>query len=123
MCNQCFKLIRMQFSSNEPIQRDSLFLTMQTLKCPAMRALEDLTPSGSEFVEEPERCFKHVKAEIQLFHGLAIDKQVIINGLTEIIRRTVKPKDDEIVYRLCGFCSFPYRGMANTPCGRCGRAQ
>ena len=33
-------------------------------KCPAMRALEDLTPSGSEFFEDPQFCYAYVRGKI-----------------------------------------------------------
>jgi len=38
----------------------------------AMRALESLTPSGSEFVGDVERCLSHVRDRIETQHRLIL---------------------------------------------------
>ena len=38
----------------------------------AMRCLEMLTPSGSEFVGDPIRCFEHIQDHFNSMHKLII---------------------------------------------------
>ena len=68
MCNLCIKKIR---------HLNLKILTANDVeaalgKCPAMKALEDLTPSGSEFWEDPQYCFKHVRDKMKMLYDSLI---------------------------------------------------
>ena len=62
MCRQCFKL-------------------PADAKCPAMRALEELTPQGSEFWEDPERCAAAIRYRLDSQWRLLREKIIELKGL------------------------------------------
>lgn len=130
MCNTCFKLIKDQYKHSElAIPKKSLFMAMDALKCPAMRLLEDLTPSGSEFYEDPERCHAHAKRVINQRMDLLVLKQKRINELLlplkgdlDIILVSVN-SDIIQIQRTCKHCLGAFKGTAHGTCGHCGRPQ
>jgi hypothetical protein len=118
MCQQCVKQLKAQFP-NDIIHRSVLMHALNDLpKCPAMRALEDLTPSGSEFVEEPKRCYTHVRE--RLTHQWELLKSKIIE-----LKNLQSHKDDnlELIGRTCKHCGKQYNGTAFGMCSQCGRFQ
>lgn len=58
MCNKCMKQIEIYWKVTEAFgfRLDLAKLSDAVGKCPAMLALEQLTPQGSEFWEDPEFC-------------------------------------------------------------------
>lgn len=53
----------------------------------AMRALESLTPNGSEFVNDPERCMAFVRDRLAFTIQLAKERNRMRNAL-ELIAKT-----------------------------------
>lgn len=126
MCQQCIKQLKAQFP-NDIIHRSVLMHTLNDLpKCPAMKALEDLTPSGSEFVDDPTFCFKYVRAR-QHNQFQLLKKEIIENKrLNAIITNTGnlhKDDDLELIGRTCKNCGKQYNGTAFGLCSKCGRFQ
>lgn len=120
MCYQCNKLILRQFGMNENIHYKALKLTLDTLKCPAMRALEELTPSGSEYVNDVEHCYKHIRHKIDNLFDLVKKCTVKKN---QLIKEMLSTNDLEMIERTCkhchGVCVRTKMGM----CIACGRFQ
>ena len=90
MCQQCIKQLKAQFP-NDIIHRSVLMHALNDLpKCPAMKALEDLTPSGSEFVDEPQRCAIYLKWRLHQQYALLKEKTLRLiqyrSGLVEQFR-------------------------------------
>lgn len=55
-------------------------------KCPAMRALEELTPMGSEFWEDPARCAVFVRYLIDSRWRILVDTIEERNALREQLK-------------------------------------
>lgn len=80
MCNQCIKKlagappdlfgVKYRFA-NDMSKRD--FISKFIGKCPAMKMLEGLTPSGSEFWEDPQRCYEMLKEQRSSTHKLLVE--------------------------------------------------
>lgn len=87
-------------------------------KCPAMKSLEDLTPSGSEFVEEPKTCYTFVRERLDNQWKMLREKIIELNGL-----KLHKDDNLELVGRTCKHCGKQYNGTAFAICSNCGRFQ
>lgn len=87
-------------------------------KCPAMKSLEDLTPSGSEFVEEPKTCYTFVRERLDNQWKMLREKIIELNGL-----KLHKDDNLELVGRTCKHCGKQYNGTAFAICSSCGRFQ
>lgn len=88
MCKQCIKSIRSMFERGIT---DSMysgnqisFKLDQVGKCPAMKALEELTPGGSEFYEDPIRCAAMIKESRVSTHRFLIKTVTDRNDLLVI---------------------------------------
>lgn len=55
-------------------------------KCPAMLALESLTALGSEFWEDPKRCFTHAESRYENIWDLARNKIKQLNAAAVLFR-------------------------------------
>ena len=135
MCQQCLKELRKKNPADPVLS--AVAIALGNIKCPAMRALEDLTPSGSEYVNDPEFCLKYIKDKLAWLHNKTIEQQKKINGLDGII----KSKDEEIrllnvecfhnqhdaqlelIGRTCKHCGKQYVGTAAGMCSNCGKFQ
>lgn len=119
MCQQCIKQLKKQFSSTDTIRHGAMIGAFDTLpKCPAMKALEDLTPSGSEFVEEPKTCYTFVRERLDNQWKMLREKIIELNGL-----KLHKDDNLELVGRTCKHCGKQYNGTAFAICFNCGRFQ
>ena len=90
MCRQCMSLIKKQFV-NDIIHRSALVNALESIKCPAMKALEELTPSGSEFWEDPDRCYKTVREQRMSTHRLLVQT---VGQRNDLQRELVDVKKD-----------------------------
>lgn len=102
MCKKCIKVIEQVLK----VKMDSTHSGAAILgaldhmpKCPAMKALEELTPSGSEFWEDPKRCYEYVREARSSQHKLLIETIGQRNALQGNIDNAV---DDEISRDLGG---------------------
>ena len=88
MCLQCIRLIKTNLAGNttvlklvgninQPVYTEqSIQVVLEKLpKCPAMKALEDLTPQGSEFWEDAAFCYKFVHDKLTWLHHKVIEQQ------------------------------------------------
>ena len=48
-------------------------------KCPAMKALEELTPGGSEFWEDPEFCKQYIRRKLDTLWEQIVKRQKQLN--------------------------------------------
>lgn len=53
----------------------------------AMRALENLTPNGSEFVNDPERCVEFIRRHSQSQHRMIVAQQLELKSLRERVKQ------------------------------------
>ena len=131
MCYQCIRLIKTNLAGNTTVIKlvgtiSQPAYTEQAIqsvldklpKCPAMKALEELTPQGSEFYEDPKRCYAHVRERLD--HQWDMLKKTIIQ-----LKGLQSHKDDnlELIGRTCKHCGKQYNGTAFAICSHCGRFQ
>lgn len=65
--------------SSESQRRLTLLLNY---KCPAMICLENLTPSGSEFVDDPEYCYRYIRGRIDKLRSM-LKKEILARKARE----------------------------------------
>jgi hypothetical protein len=87
MCKQCLDKIKVMYTERVgiiAISKNDMFDILASLpKCPAMRALEELTPQGSEFWEDPTYCYEFLKKQRSSTHQLLISTAGARNQLFE----------------------------------------
>jgi len=131
MCLQCVRLIKTNLAGNttvlklagninQPVYTEqSIQIVLDKLpKCPAMKALEDLTPSGSEFYEEPKVCYTFVRLRLDNQWKMLKEKIIELNGL-----KLHKDDNLELIGRTCKHCGKQFNGTAFGMCSQCGRFQ
>jgi len=89
VCNICFKRMKNDIIMNGPdntvedIRRyNGEFNTIR--KCPAMEALERLTPGGSEFLDDPAFCFTYVQKKQRDLQDIAVNAHRKLNECNEL---------------------------------------
>jgi hypothetical protein len=101
-------------------------------KCPAMKALEDLTPSGSEFVNDPTFCHAYLRRRLTTAGELLKQKTIHLHNmqkqidlLEQIIKETTKFAPTEMAPRTCKYtdCGKITTRTAFGLCTECGRFQ
>jgi len=79
MCQQCAKTLKTKlYHLGYALElTNKLIANVDSVgKCPAMKALEDLTPSGSEFYEDPTFCFRYVRQRLHTQFDLLKKKMI-----------------------------------------------
>lgn len=93
MCKECVRhtiehIIRFGREIDSSDARQILTdYTSTGFKCPAMRELEQLMASGSEFHEDPEYCAQYIRDKIHTLQRTAIHAHAELNKLREQIRK------------------------------------
>lgn len=122
MCRVCIKELKAKLIPNEIYATVEILvlLDQQQKKCPAMRALEELTPGGSEFYEDPAFCKRYLRDQQTTRHQLLIDTKVELKMLQQKLN---PPKDLDMVERACKHCGKKSVRTAMGMCSHCGRYQ
>lgn len=123
MCKICIKKLTRWSLAGWPISVDgrrTADFEAIVGKCPAMKALEDLTPGGSEFVEDPKFCFEYIKRKVtDLFD--AVKKRQIKNN--QLLKEVLCTNDLEMIHRTCRHCHGVSVRTKMGLCSACGKFQ
>ena len=127
MCKLCSRLlenkVNQQFCYNSATARVISTFLKEAVKCPAMKALENLTPSGSEFYEDPQFCFRYVRHRMHNQFNLLKNKMIEIKNLKAQLQSSRKDDNLELIGRTCKHCGKQFNGTAFGMCSQCGRFQ
>lgn len=85
MCKRCMtrtlaqieQIIQSEFKLGQDVHAKYILASIQNIfaeapKCIAMKALEELTPGGSEYYEDVVRCYAMVKESRETMHRVAV---------------------------------------------------
>jgi hypothetical protein len=121
MCQQCIRELKKKNPADPAIV--ILVNALNSFKCPAMKALEDLTPSGSEFYEDPQRCYTYARWRLDNQFNLLKNKMIEIKGLKAQLQASHQDDELALIGRTCKHCGKQFNGTAFGLCSNCGRFQ